>query len=116
MSNDAFAAPRPVSPGSDLLVIDQLVGGYNAGVVLQGVSLSVQRGEFVCVVGPNGAGKTTLLRAIYQMIRIDSGTLTLDGQDVLRMKPHEVGRRGVAHVPEGRGLFPQMSVKEHLRI
>jgi branched-chain amino acid transport system ATP-binding protein len=112
----SLETPSSVARNTALLVIDQLVGGYNAGVVLHGVSLSVRAGEFVCLVGPNGAGKTTLLRAIYQMIRIDSGSITLDGRSVQAMKPYEIGRQGVAHVPEGRGLFPQMSVREHLRL
>lgn len=101
----------------DLLTITDLIGGYkSAGTVLNGVSLRVTPGELVSVLGPNGAGKTSTLRAIYQQIRIDSGTITLHGENALRLAPHEIGRRGVAHVPEGRGLFPHMSVAEHLTL
>jgi branched-chain amino acid transport system ATP-binding protein len=102
--------------GDVLLQVSDVVGGYGAGTVLNGVTLQVGRGEAVCVLGPNGAGKTTLLRSVYRMIRIDRGDVTLDGEDLWRLPPYEVARRGVAHVPEGRGVFSGMSVADNLRV
>ncbi len=99
-----------------LLAVAGLTGGYGSGIVLEDISLEVGRGETVSVVGPNGAGKTTLLRAIYGRIQIRSGNVTLDGEDLLKLEGHQVARRGVAHVPEGRGLFPNMSVVENLMV
>lgn len=101
----------------ELLRIENLVGGYGSGgTILHGISLRAAPGEMVSILGPNGAGKTTMLRAIYQQIRVDAGSVLLDGEDLLKIQPHQVASRGVAHVSEGRGLFPHMSVAEHLTI
>jgi branched-chain amino acid transport system ATP-binding protein len=105
-----------VSDRAPLLEIVGLTGGYGAGTVLHGVDLRLDRGETVSVVGPNGAGKTTLLRAIYGRIVIRGGRVRLEGEDLLALGGYEVARRGVAHVPEGRGLFPNMSVTENLKV
>ena len=99
-----------------LLEVSDLTGGYGSGIVLDRVNVRVDTGETVSVVGPNGAGKTTLLRAIYGRISVRSGSVRLNGQDLLELEGHEVARRGVAHVPEGRGLFPNMSVIENLAV
>lgn len=99
-----------------MLAIAGLTGGYGRGIVLRDVSVDVGRGETVCIVGPNGAGKTTLLRAIYGEIAIRAGSVSLDGEELTRLRGHEVARRGVAHVPEGRGLFPTMTVFENLMV
>lgn len=99
-----------------MLKVSNLTGGYGSGVILHDVSLELNRGETVCVVGPNGAGKTTLLRAIYGRIAIRSGKVTLDGEDLLALPGYQVARHGVAHVPEGRGLFPNMTVMENLEV
>ena len=99
-----------------LLEITDLTGGYGSGIVLDGVTIRIDRGETISIVGPNGAGKTTLLRAIYGRITIRHGSVRLDGQDLLALAGHRVAHRGVAHVPEGRGLFPNMSVFENLSV
>jgi branched-chain amino acid transport system ATP-binding protein len=104
------SAPQP------LLEVTDLTGGYGSGVVLEGVNVRIDRGETVSVVGPNGAGKTTLLRAIYGRIVIRHGSVRLNGEDLLALQGHLVAHRGVAHVPEGRGLFPNMTVLENLSV
>jgi branched-chain amino acid transport system ATP-binding protein len=105
-----------VSDRVGLLEVSELTGGYGSGIVLEGVSVRVDAGETVSVVGPNGAGKSTLLRAIYGRIAIRSGSIRLNGEDLRALEGHQVARRGVAHVPEGRGLFPNMSVIENLSV
>jgi len=102
--------------GQPLLEVKDLTGGYGSGVILEGVSLAINRGETVSVVGPNGAGKTTLLRAIYGRIAIRGGSVRLDGENLLAIQGHMVAHRGVAHVPEGRGLFADMTVLENISV
>ncbi len=98
-----------------LLEIDGLHAGYGAGGdVLRGVDLALAAGDFVCVIGPNGAGKSTLLRAISGMLRPRRGTIRYDGADVGGHRPDLLFRRGIAHVPQGRSTFPQMTVRENV--
>jgi branched-chain amino acid transport system ATP-binding protein len=84
--------------------------------VLHGVSLSVRQGEIVTLVGSNGAGKTTLLKTISGLVRPSDGTIVFDGERIDRMPPHAIIARGLAQIPEGRLLFPQMTVLEHLEL
>jgi branched-chain amino acid transport system ATP-binding protein len=97
-----------------VLEVQNLTTGYGDVPVLWGVSLSVPSNEIVALVGANGMGKTTLLRAISGVIRPSGGTVLLDGKDVTGLPAHAVAARGVAHVPEGRQLFPAMTVRENL--
>jgi len=96
-----------------LLAIEGLQAGYGRIQVLWDVALHVQPGEIVCLVGANGAGKTTLLRAITGVVR-PSGRVSIAGRSVAGMGPAAIARLGIAHVPEGRQLFPTMTVAEHL--
>ena len=98
-----------------LLQLDNVSASYRGLKALQGVSLSVRPGEIVAVVGANGAGKSTLLRAIAGQVAT-AGTIRFDGQVVSRMAPHLITRRGVGLVPEGRRLFPRLSVEDNLRL
>jgi len=84
--------------------------------VLHGVNLSVRQGEIVTLVGSNGAGKTTLLKTISGLVRPSDGTIVFDGERIDRMPPHTIIARGLAQIPEGRLLFPQMTVLEHLEL
>jgi len=84
--------------------------------VLHGVNLSVRQGEIVTLVGSNGAGKTTLLKTISGLVRPSDGTIVFDGERIDRMQPHAIIARGLAQIPEGRLLFPQMTVLEHLEL
>jgi branched-chain amino acid transport system ATP-binding protein len=102
--------------GAPLLDIRGLVAGYNARDVLHGVDLTVAAGEFVCVIGANTAGKTTLLRTISRLVPRAGGVLRLDGHDLMRLPAHELAALGIAHVPEGRQIFPDMSVAENLAL
>lgn len=96
------------------LVVRGLEAGYGKIQVLWGVDLEVARGSFVAVIGANGAGKTTLLRAISGLIPIRGGAVTALGRPLRGLSPAKVVRGGVGHVPEGRQLFPLMTVRENL--
>lgn len=84
--------------------------------ILQGVSLEVEAGESVALLGRNGVGKTTTLRAIMGLAARDRGQVEFDGHDLARCKAHEVPRKGIGYVPQGRGIFPNLSVYENLCI
>jgi branched-chain amino acid transport system ATP-binding protein len=81
---------------------------------VKGIDLKVDEGELVCLIGANGAGKTTTLRAITGLVRAAAGAVRYDGHDITRLKPHEIARRGLALVPEGRGVFAQLTIEENL--
>ncbi len=98
-----------------LLSAKDLNAGYGPVQVLTGLSLDVEAGEIVVVLGANGAGKTTTLRALSGMIPV-KGSVILDGTDVTGRKPEDLVRLGVAHVPQGRGTFPELTVDENLRV
>jgi branched-chain amino acid transport system ATP-binding protein len=87
---------------------------YGSSHVLHGVDLLIGRGETVGLLGRNGMGKSTLIRTLLGHVQQRDGRISLFGQDASRAKPHEVARMGVAYVPEGRGVFPNLSVKENL--
>jgi branched-chain amino acid transport system ATP-binding protein len=87
---------------------------YGSSHVLHGVDLSVARGETVGLLGRNGMGKSTLIRTLLGHVTQREGRITIDGQDMSRARPHQVAQRGVAYVPEGRGVFPNLSVRENL--
>ncbi len=97
-----------------MLLIQGLEAGYGEIRVLHGISLEVREGECVALVGANGAGKSTLLRAVSGMVRILAGTIRFGDVDLTRVPPFRRASLGIAHVPEGRRLFPEMTVEENL--
>jgi branched-chain amino acid transport system ATP-binding protein len=101
---------------SALLEVDGLVARYGRITALQGVSLTVDEGEIVTLIGANGAGKTTTLRAISGLVRPAGGTIRFDGRDITRLAPNEIVRAGISHSPEGRRVFPRMTVRENLEL
>jgi branched-chain amino acid transport system ATP-binding protein len=104
------------SAGQALLAVDGLTLAYGAVVAVRDVSLQVDAGGIVAVLGPNGAGKTTLLRGIAGALKPQSGSVTFDGRSLAGLGPEDVLRRGVALVPEGRHVFPKLTVEENLVI
>jgi branched-chain amino acid transport system ATP-binding protein len=97
-----------------LLSIEQLQVAYGGIRAVKGIDLKVEPGELVCLIGANGAGKTTTLRAITGLVRAAAGAVRYDGNEITRLKPHEIARRGLALVPEGRGVFAQLTIEENL--
>jgi branched-chain amino acid transport system ATP-binding protein len=97
-----------------LLSLEQLQVSYGGIRAVKGVDLEVNAGELVCLIGANGAGKTTTLKAVTGLVRSASGRIVYDGVDIAGMRVHEIARRGLALVPEGRGVFAQLSIEENL--
>jgi branched-chain amino acid transport system ATP-binding protein len=106
----------PSEAGSASLRVTDLRANYGDAEVLHGLSLEVASGDFVCIIGANTAGKSTLLRAISRLVPRVSGRIEFDGNDLLALSAQEVPRVGIAHVPEGRHVFPDMSVEDNLLI
>jgi branched-chain amino acid transport system ATP-binding protein len=100
-----------------LLEVDRVTAGYGvAPDILNGVTLEIDSGQRVCIIGPNGAGKSTLLKVICGLLRPRSGRIRLDGVDITGLRPDQTLRRGLCFVPQDRTLFPQMTVRENLRM
>ncbi|WP_149182826.1 ABC transporter ATP-binding protein [Streptomyces sp. TRM49041] len=111
---DSTEAGQP-NAEPDFLKVAGLHAGYGQARVLQGLDFCVARGEVCAILGPNGAGKTTTLRALCGVVR-GRGSITLNGTELLGRSPEQTARLGVAHVPEGRGTFNDLTVEENLRI
>jgi ABC-type branched-subunit amino acid transport system ATPase component len=99
-----------------LLKADRIRSGYGKLEILHGVSLEVLPGEMVSVIGPNGAGKSTVFKTIVGLLRPTSGRILFDGRDITGLPPYELLRLGLAYVPQGRIVFPQMTVLENLEM
>ena len=99
-----------------MLSVNDIHVAYGSTTVLQGVSLEVQAGEIVSVIGRNGAGKTTLLKAIIGLLKVRQGSLAFDGDDLTAVPAYERARRGIGYVPQGRLIFPNLTVQENLQI
>ncbi len=101
---------------SDLLVVENIEASYGDVQVITDLSLHVKQGEIVALFGGNGAGKTTTLRAISGLIRPKTGRITFCDQEISRIAAHHLPELGLAHVPEGRQVFPHMTVRENLEL
>jgi len=99
-----------------MLRIEGLSAGYSAIPVLNGVSIKVEAGQFVAIVGPNGAGKTTLFKTISGIVRPSAGSIIFESTDLLAIRPAQRAHLGIAHVPEGRQVFPSLTVMENLEM
>jgi branched-chain amino acid transport system ATP-binding protein len=101
---------------SDMLEIDDVYTAYDKADVLQGVSLAVKSGNITCLLGSNGSGKTTLVRSILGLTPPRAGRIIFDGTDITRMSTHKIIATGIACIPEGRKVFPKLTVEENLRV
>ncbi|HVB89339.1 MAG TPA: ABC transporter ATP-binding protein [Beijerinckiaceae bacterium] len=117
MSEAPLDSPAPVvETRAPLLEVRELETRYGAVVALRGVGLEVRQGEIVTLIGANGAGKSTLMMSICGDPRASSGSIHFEGREITRLKPHAIARLGVAQAPEGRRIFPRMSVFENLQM
>jgi branched-chain amino acid transport system ATP-binding protein len=105
-----------VEPAPVALAVSNLRAGYGTAEVLHDVSLAVPAGQVLALLGPNGAGKSTLLRTICGLIRPMSGQVMLRGEDITKSTPHSRSAHGLCQIPEGRGIFPSLTVRENLRL
>jgi len=121
-AKDGAQAPPPAveriahAHAAVLLEASHLSAGYGGSTVLESVDLTVHGGEAVALLGRNGVGKTTLLRSLSGTLAIGSGDIVFEGRSLLRLKPYEINRLGVSLVPEGRRLFPNLTVTENLQL
>jgi branched-chain amino acid transport system ATP-binding protein len=97
-----------------MLAVQGLVAGYGGSRVLHGIDLTVGAGEVVTLLGRNGMGKTTTIRAIMGLLPADAGRIGFDGADITALAPHRIAQRGIGLVPEGRQVFPTLTVEENL--
>jgi len=98
-----------------MLNVDAIDLHYGAAQALRAVSLTAEPGKVTCVLGRNGVGKTSLLRALIGQHPVSKGTITFDGSDITKLQPYERARRGIAYVPQGREIFPLLTVEENLK-
>jgi len=99
-----------------LLSVENVHAGYGPIEAIKGVSLTVRRGEIVTIIGANGAGKTSTLMSISGVVRVSSGRIRFDGEDITELPAHALVARGLAQVPEGRRIFPRLTVLENLEL
>ena len=99
-----------------MLTLKGVTAGYGGGDVLKGVSLTVQRGEIMCIVGPNGAGKSTLLATISGTLRARKGAITFDGASLVGLPPRQILAKGLVLIPQAHSLFPEMTVRENVQM
>ena len=112
----AGGSASPTAGESASLAVEELVAGYGEVVALDGVTVTAGAGGITAVLGANGAGKTTLLRAVSGMIKPRRGRVLLADDDMAGRSPEQIVRAGIAHVPEGQGVIPELTVEENLRI
>ena len=98
-----------------MLTVDNINLYYGAAQALRGVSIAAEPGKVTCVLGRNGVGKTSLLRALVGQYPLASGSITFDGADITHLKPYERARKGIGFVPQGREIFPLLTVEENLK-
>jgi branched-chain amino acid transport system ATP-binding protein len=99
-----------------MLDVEDVDAGYGDTTVLRKVGLRVDAGEVVALLGPNGAGKTTLLRVASGLNRANAGRVRIGGDNVTQERPYQRARRGMCHIPEGRGIYPSLTVRENIRL
>ena len=100
----------------NVLELDAVSGGYGEADILHDVSLEVGAGEIVVIIGPNGAGKSTAIKAVFGLLRLSSGRIALDGEEITGMEPAKVVRKGVCYVPQTNNVFPSLTVEENLEM
>jgi branched-chain amino acid transport system ATP-binding protein len=101
---------------TDILAVEDIVGGYGKLTVLNGTSFKVARGAITTVIGPNGAGKSTVFKAVFGLLRVQRGRIVFDGREVTNLDPRQLLELGISYVPQGRNVFPELSVLHNLEL
>lgn len=102
--------------GTAFLLGEAMTGGYGAADILHACTIAAHKGEIAVIVGPNGAGKSTAMKAVFGMLRLRGGRVTIDGQDITHLSPQDRVAKGMAFVPQTSNVFPSMSVEENLEM
>ena len=97
-------------------MVDNVVAGYDKMTVLKGTSLKVARGAITTIIGPNGAGKSTVFKAVFGLLPVQSGRIVFDGQETTNFNPRRLLELGICYVPQGRNIFPELSVRHNLEL
>src|SRR5579862_8940354 len=105
-----------MSAAEPLLILDNVVAGYGKMTILNGLSARIRRGAITTVIGPNGAGKSTMFKTVFGVLPVRSGTVTLDGLNATNFSPRQLLDAGVSYVPQGRNIFPELSVRHNLEL
>ena len=114
MATDLDAAtPLAVTP---VLELQSVVAGYGKMMVLKGTTFEVTRGAITTIIGPNGAGKSTVFKAVFGLLPVSSGKIVFDGRDITGMEPRALLEAGICYVPQGRNIFPELSVRHNLEL
>ena len=101
---------------TDILTLEDVVAGYGKMTILHGLSCTIACGAITTVIGPNGAGKSTVFKTVFGMLPARSGRILFDGADITNMQPRELLARGISYVPQGRNIFPELSVRHNLEL
>src|SRR3979490_1090482 len=101
---------------TDILAVEDIVGGYGKLTVLNGTSFKVARGAITTVIGPNGAGKSTVFKAVFGLLRVQRGRIVFDGREVTNLDPRRLLELGISYVPQGRIVFPELGVLHSLEL
>jgi len=105
-----------MSASAPILVLDDVFAGYGKMTILNGTTARIRRGAITTVIGPNGAGKSTLFKTVYGLLPVRVGTITFDGRVTTNFSPRDILDAGVAYVPQGRNIFPELSVRHNLEL
>lgn len=116
MGTDPGAARGGAAAAEPILRLDGVVAGYGRMTILNGTTFSVARGAITTIIGPNGAGKSTVFKTVFGLLPARAGTVRLDGADVTNAPPRRLLERGLCYVPQGRNIFPELSVRHNLEL
>jgi ABC-type branched-subunit amino acid transport system ATPase component len=119
LNAEQLSQPGAMVPGDEAYVLhaDDLTAGYFPGVnILNGCSLTAKEGELVGIIGPNGAGKSTLLKAMFGLVRVHSGKVTLRGRDITNLRADALVKEGVGFVPQNNNVFPSLTIEENFQV
>lgn len=106
----------PDRPENTVLTLDGVVAGYGPMTILHGTTFAVERGKITTVIGPNGAGKSTVFKAVFGLIKVRTGRIAFDGQEVTNLEPRRLLAKGISYVPQGRNIFPELTVLHNLEL